>query len=219
MVARMSGIAARLVNSSPGFALIVAAVLCLGGKAAHAQSLAEAQAAPVGYWTPGWPLGFGGTVGEADGSGTYANFPGFDGRDSRFGGFSYARYNFPNGWFVGSERGELGLMGGLGQSAAFGSFGSSQGVQFGYNFQNTPVTVYAGFDTVKYNTGIGNPFTSSFDSSSSTLSGYSANVGIEFKPTSNVSVSLGMGYTQQPSGTINSLPVTGTSPYSLVGHQ
>ncbi|MBV9565252.1 MAG: hypothetical protein JOY90_33095 [Bradyrhizobium sp.] len=209
----MSGIAARPVNSSLGFALILAAVLCLGGRAA------QAQAAPLGYWTPGWPAGFGGAVSEAGNAGTYGNFPSFDGGDSRFGGFSYARYNLGNGWFVGSERANLGLMSGMSQSAAFGSFGplTSEGVQFGYNFQNAPVSVYAGFDTLKYNSGIGSPF-AGFDSTSGTLPGYSAHAGIEFKPTSNVSLSFGMGYTQQPSGTINSLPVTGTSPFALVGH-
>ena len=72
---------------------------------------------------------------------------------------------------------------GIGQNAAFGNLHalSYEGVQFGYNFQatgNLPVTVYAGFNTLKYNPGIGDPFTS-FDSSSSTQSGYTAHAGVE----------------------------------------
>jgi opacity protein-like surface antigen len=69
-------------------------------------------------------------------------------------------------------------------------------------FKNAPVTVYAGFDTLKYNSGIGSAF-SPFDSTSSTVPGYGAHAGVEFKPTSNLSLSLGFGYTQQ-SGRIDS---------------
>ena len=53
---------------------------------------------PLTYWTPGWPLGFSGdSVANA-----YGNFPSFDTRDSR--GFGATRYNFGNGFFVGSSR-------------------------------------------------------------------------------------------------------------------
>jgi len=68
------------------------------------------------------------------------------------------RYTFPNGWFVGNERGGMGLsLRDISQAGAFGS-PYSEGVQFGYNFKNAPVTVYAGFDTLKYNSGIGRAF-------------------------------------------------------------
>jgi opacity protein-like surface antigen len=162
----------------------------------------------VPYWTPGWPLGFGGTLADGQRANTYDNFRGFDaGNDA-----SYARYNFPSGWFVGSERRGIGLNG-FRQDAAFGNFGAltTEGVQFGYNFKNVPVAVYAGFDTLKYNTGIGNPF-SPFDSTSGTLPGYGANVGIEFQPTSNLSLSLGVGYAQQPG--ITSPLLSGASPFA-----
>lgn len=179
---------------------IALAALCLGGRTAHAQT------APVTYWTPGWPFGFGGAQTAGQSSNTYGNFPGFDFRDAG-GGFGYARYNFSNGWFVGSERGGLGLsMNGANQVGAFGNSLSYQGVQFGYNFQKSglPVTVYAGFDTLKYNTGIGSAF-SPFDATSGTLPGYSARAGIEFQPTSNVSLSLGFSYTDQSgSGRVDS---------------
>jgi opacity protein-like surface antigen len=194
---------------------LVLAALCLGGRTAHAQ------AAPVPYWAPGWPLGFGGSLPDGQGSNTYGNFPGFDG--SNAGSSSYLRYNFPNGWFVGSERGGIGLSG-FRQDAAFGNFGglTTEGMQFGYSFKNTsglPVTVYAGFDTLKFNTGIGSPF-SPFDSVSGTLPGYSARAGIEFQPTSNLSLSLGFGYTQQ-SGRIDSdtksPSLSNASQFDLVG--
>src|SRR3989442_11931187 len=131
---------------------LVAAMLCLGARAAHAQ------ASPMNYWIPGWPMGFSGDAGESPNA--YGNFPSFDFRDVG-NGSSYARYNFSNGFFVGSQRSSLGLSG-ISQSA-FGSFGSlySEGVQFGYSLKNgggLPVTFYAGFDTLKYNAGIGSPF-------------------------------------------------------------
>jgi opacity protein-like surface antigen len=194
------------------------AALCLGGRTAHAQ------AAPMTYWTPGWPIGFGDNLTVGQSANTYGNFPSFDGSDARGGGFSYMRYNFPNGWFVGSERGGMGLsVSGINQNAAFGNFASlyTEGVQFGYSFKNAsglPLTVYAGFDTLKYNAGIGGPF----DSMSSTLPGYSAHAGVEFQPASNVSLSLGVGYIQQSGridSEINSSLLPGASPLAFGGRR
>jgi opacity protein-like surface antigen len=201
-----------------GLALVLAA-LCLGGRTAHGQ------AAPVTYLIPGWPVGFGGnpTVGQS--ANIYGNFPGFDSSDARGGGSSYMRTNFPNGWFVGSEGGGMGLsMNSINQGAAFGNIGSLsyQGVQFGYNFENAgglPLKVYAGFDTLKYNTGIGGPF-APFDTNSGTLPGYSAHAGVEFQATPNVSLSLGVGFTQQSGridSDINSLSLVGASPFAISG--
>ena len=210
-MARMSIFSSRL-----GLALVLAA-LCLGGRTAHAQ------AAPVNYWIPGWPVGFGGNLTVGQGSNSYGNFPSFDGSDAR-GGFSSMRYNFPNGWFVGGEGGGMGLsMNGINRDGAFGNLGSLyyQGVQFGYNFQNTPLTIYAGFDTLKYNSGIGNPF-APFDTVSGTLPGYSAHAGVEFQPAPNVSLSLGFGYTQQSGridSDINSLLLPGASPFVASGRR
>jgi hypothetical protein len=168
----------------------VLAVLCLGERTAHGQ------AAPAPYWVPNWPFGFGGNL--TAGQNTYGNFLGFDSTDARGGGFS-----LPNGWFAVAEGGGMGLsMNGLSQYGALENIPSLnyQGAQFGYNFKSAgglPFTVYAGFDTLKYDTGIGSPVTP-FDTTSGTLTGYSARTGIEFQPAPNVSLSLGLGYTQLP---------------------
>jgi opacity protein-like surface antigen len=76
-----------------------------------------------------------------------------------------------------------------------------------------PVTFFAGLDTLKYGNGIGSslaPLTSGFSP------GTSAFGGVEFKPTSNLSLSFGVGYTQQDSGgmdsDINSSMLPGESP-------
>jgi opacity protein-like surface antigen len=192
-----------------GFALVVAA-FSLAGRPAQAQS------APVRYWTPGW-LGFGGNLNAGQGTNTDDNLQGFGGSDA--GGFASTRTNFPNGWFVGNERGGTGLsMNGINQAGAFGSF-YSEGVQFGYNFKNAPVTVYGGFDTLKYNSGIGSAFSSPFDSTSSTP-GYGVHAGVEFKPTPNLSLSLGVGYTQQSKridSDTRSPSLSNASQFDLVG--
>ena len=195
-----------------GFAFVALAV-SLGGQAAHAQSAAET------YWTPGW-LGFGGDLdtgqGSNQGSSTSGSVSGFDA--SSVGGLFSTRYNFTNGWFVGNERRGLGpSMSGLNEASAFGSL-YSEGVQFGYNFKNAPVTVYTGFNTLKYNPGFGSVL-APFDSTPF-AAGYSVNAGVEFKPTSNFSLSLDVGFTQRSSGRIDSDAASssqfGASQYDLV---
>jgi opacity protein-like surface antigen len=207
-----------MVPGRLGFAFVFAFVfalvaLCLNGQAAHAQD------ASVPYWTTGWQTGFGGGLAAGQ---RYGSIPGFDGSDGGSGSGSNfsARYNFSNGWFVGSERGGSGLsMNGFSQEGAWSNARplSYEGVQFGYNFTSAPVTVYAGFDSLKYNTGIGSSL-AGFDSMSSTVPGYSAHAGIEFRPTSNLSLSLGVGYAQQPGGIesgINSLSLPGASAFAF----
>ena len=189
--------------------IVVAAVLCMSGRG-------QAQAAnPLTYWTPGWPMGFSGDSVAS----TYGNFPSFDTRDSR--GFGVTRTNFGNGFFVGSSRTEMLGMNNIVTNAAFGNFGSlySEGSQFGYSFKGAngmPVSLYAGFSTLKYNNGFGpgSPF-AAFDAASGNLPVYNANAGIEFKPTANTSLSLGFSY-QGNSGAVgseNALP-PGANPFT-----
>jgi opacity protein-like surface antigen len=189
-----------------GLAFIVAA-LGFGAPAAQAQS------GPLGYWTPGWPIGYG-NMAASQNLDTYGNFPSFDGQ-----GAGYTRYNFKNGAFIGGEGGTTGLnMNGFSQSTTFGSLNYS-GVQFGYNLQNSPVTFFGGVDTFRYDTGIGGNPLAPF-SSASTNPGYTARAGVEFRPTSNVSLSLGMSYTQQSRGLDTDTPspsFSNTSQFDLVG--
>jgi hypothetical protein len=198
-----------IFSRKSGAALMFAA-LCLGAQTAHAQS------APVSYWLPNWPLGFGGTADADHIANGYANFPSFTSTDAR--GFSYSRINFGDGWFVGNMRGTTGL-GGFSQASAFGNFGSitTEGTQFGYTFKNNglPVSVFGGLSTLKYNSGIGNPFTQ-FDSQGNAASGYSAQAGIEIRPAANLSLSLGASFTQQPD--VNSLVLPGASPFGSGRH-
>jgi opacity protein-like surface antigen len=213
LMSRMSMFSGRLVLA------FVLAALCLGGRTAHAQT------SPLTYWTPGWPFGFSGTESTGQAANTYGNFPGFDFREAG-NGFGYARYNFSNGWFVGSERGPGWNSNGVNQIGAFNSL-SYEGVQFGYNFQKSgglPLSVYAGFDTLKYNTGIGSAF-SPLDSTGGTVPGYSARAGLEYQPTSNVSLSLGFGFTQQSGAgrvdsDINASALPGATPFAFSsGHR
>jgi opacity protein-like surface antigen len=186
--------------------LLALAALGLGGRAAHAQ------VAPLTYWIPGWPMGFGGNPAAGQDLNSYGNFPSFDGSDAR-GGFAYTHTNFSNGFFVASAGGSIGLgLSGFDQSGAFGNL-SYQSTQFGYNFQNTPLKIFAGFDTLNYDPGIGGSF-APIALTSGTQPAYGVHAGVEYQPTSNLSLSLGVGYTRQQSG-INSL--SGTSPFALVG--
>ena len=190
-------------GSRSGLAVVLAA-LCFG-------RTAGAQTASVTYSS--WPIGFHSNLTVGQGSSIYGSFAGFGGSDVR-GGFSTTRYTFPNGWFVGSGAGGLGFaMNGINQAGAFGTSLTTEGVQFGYNFQNgLPLTVYAGFDTLKYKPGIGSPF-APFDTTSGTLPGYRAHAGVEFSPAPNLSLSLDLGYTQAPARSeLNSLGLPGASP-------
>ena len=194
----MSSLAGKL-----GLAILLAA-LCLGGQTAHAQS------APVQYWLPSSSFGF-------SGPGSL----GLDGNDA-----PGARTNFPSGWFVGNTRSDFGLSG-FNRAAAFGNFGSlsSEGMQFGYNFKNAPLSIYSGFDTLKYDTGLGTSASgafAAFDRSATAPGAFSANAGIEYRPTSNLSLSLGVGVTQYQSqglvdSDIKSPLLPGQSPLAIGG--
>jgi hypothetical protein len=186
--------------------------VCFGGQAAHAQT------APLTYWTPGWPMGL--TDASGQGATTYGNFPGFN--FSETGSGSVARYNFSNGMFVGSERSMGFGMSGIAMGGAFGNL-RYEGTQFGYNFQNAPVTVFGSVGGLKYDSGLGTALSSSFNNpNSTTVAGYSSHVGVEFRPTSNLSLSFGAGFSQQGSGLVDSdihsdLP-PGASPLAF-GHR
>jgi hypothetical protein len=183
--------------SKRGFAILLA-VLCLlplGGRTARAQ------VAPVRYWIPGGPFGFGGSSTAGQVPDAYGNFPSFDAEGTRGGGFNFGRTNLPSGFFLGGASSSAGLSG-ISQAGAFGNAGgglSYDSVQFGYNFKGaggTPVTLFAGVDTLKYN-AISSP-------ASFTSGAYGVHAGLEFQPVPNVSLSFGVGYAQPQSGRIDS---------------
>ncbi|MCK1735919.1 hypothetical protein IVA79_18725 [Bradyrhizobium sp. 138] len=192
-----------MFNLARSCALAALAVLCLGGGAVHAQ------VAPLRYWIPGGPFGLGGGAGQS--SDAYGSFPSFNAGDGAW------RTSYANGFFVGSERGNLGLSG-FNQAGSAGNFSalSYDSTQFGYNTKTAggmPVTFFAGFDTLKFGNGIGSslaPLTSS------AAPGFGGFAGVEFKPTSNLSLSFGAGFIQQQSGRmdsdINSSMLPGESP-------
>jgi opacity protein-like surface antigen len=184
------------------------AALALGGATAHAQGVPYS-------WASGWSSGFGGNL-SAD-QGANANTSGDSAslaNNSAGVGAFMQRYSFSNNSFLGGPGfGGSGLSG-LNQTASFRSSFTYDGVQVGYNFKNSPVSIFAGFDTAKYNPGLGaNPF-SPFDTSANATPGYTARAGVEFKPTSNLSLSLGASFTQ--AGTDNSAVVLpGASPFGV----
>jgi opacity protein-like surface antigen len=166
---------------------------------------AHAQVAPVPYADSNWLLGLG---------------SGIEGSDDP------ARNGMPTGWFMTGTRGNFN-MSGFNRLGAFGNYSSlsSEGVQFGYALKNTPLSIYAGFDSLKYNTpntaASHNAF-AAFDSrAGATSGGFAVNSGIEFRPTSNLSLSLGASFSQQSSGLvdsdINSQLLPGQTPLAIGG--
>lgn len=175
--------------------------LTLGGWAA------QAQVAPVPYANSNWFLGLGNS--------------GLDSSDDP------ARNGMPTGWFMASKSSSFNISG-FNRLGAFGGYNSlsSEGVQFGYAMKNTPLSIYAGFDTLKYNaptSAASHGAFAAFDSKSTAASGaFSANAGIEYRPTSNLSLSLGVGVTQYGSqgmvdSDINSPLLPGQTPLAIGG--
>lgn len=163
-----------MVLRSLAFALVIAA-LGTGARLAHAQ------VAAVPYWMADMPIGFGGILSsDENANGAY-------------------RYKFSNGLFIAGGRSDFGVGSyGLNQAYAFNGLGSLsyEGMKFGYDFKNAPLSVYGGLNSMKFDIGpgAGSPF-AAFENTSGTVPGYNLNAGVEFRPTSNLSLSLGVGYT------------------------
>jgi hypothetical protein len=187
--------------------------------------MARAQSNPVPYWTTAWPAGFatGFIAGQSSNSYTsLSSLAALDGSSFAGGGSFSSRFDLPNGWFVGSERGGMALNGFAGGWGSMSSL-AYEGTQVGYNFTNldVPVSVYAGFGTLKYNNPIGSPL-AGFDQSSANIpQGYSAHVGVELRPTSNLSLSFGASFAQQPQydSSASALTSPALSPFALSGRR
>ena len=200
----MSGFSSKLALAT------VVAALGLGGPIAHAEGVPYA-------WASGWSSGFGGNLSADPGANANPNgeSAGFANNSAGVGAFTQ-RYSFSSNSFAGNGGFSGSGLTGLNQTAAFGSSITYDGVQVGYNFKNSPISVFAGFDTAKYNPGLGsNPF-SPFDTSSNASPGYTARAGVEFKPTSNLSLSLGASFTQAGTDNNNSAAILpGASPFGV----
>jgi hypothetical protein len=158
--------------------------------------IANAQTAPIQYWTPGWPVGFSNGSSDAASFESYGNFPSFIA--SGESGFFSRRYSTTNNW--SALGGGLGLQGISPYAASFGTL-TAEGSQFGYTFKSG-VSLYGGFDTLRADRG-SNAF-AAFESNSATLPLYRAHGGIEFQPAPNVSLSLGFSYAGQQSDRLDS---------------
>lgn len=147
--------------------LALAAVLYLTAPAA------QAQVAPIRYWIPGGPFGLGGETTTQ----YWGSTPDEDGFRK---GFSFSSYSIPASAFTG------------------GSGLSSDGAQYAYSFKSlgdTPVTFFGGVSSLRTTPDVFTSLVTPDFERSSTLA-TSINAGVEFKPTSNISLSLSAGYVQ-----------------------
>lgn len=163
-------------------ALAAAAVL------SFAASAAQAQVAPIRYWIPGGPFGFGGDTTTQ----YWGSAPDEDGFRK---GFSFSSYSLPaNSFNVPFSAGAFTVGSGL----------SSDGAQYGYSFKSigdTPVTLFGGVSSLRTTPDVFTSLVTPGFERSSTLA-TSINAGVEFKPTSNISLSLSAGFVQ-PSATLD----------------
>lgn len=178
--------------------VITAVMLCAGAR------MAQAQVAPVRYWIPGGPFGFGGGLSQSWQPLSWSDVPGFTTAADENGertGFAFRSYSAPVSSFASALN-----FGGIGGAGAFGNFSTlaSEGAQYGYSFKGVgglPVTLFGGVDTLTYKPDVFGQVTG-FSSAGGTAA-TAVNAGIEIRPTSNLSLSFSAGYTQR-SGLVDS---------------
>lgn len=175
------------------------------------------QAAPVRYWLPSWPIGFGSNLTVGRSSNTYSNFPRFDGGEGQGGGLFYTRDNFSTPkaapWAGARTESEPSTISPCCNTKACSSVTTCK-TRVGCHSRSMPVST-----PLKFGAANGEPF-APFDTISSTMPSYSAHAGLEFRPTPDVSLSLGFGYTQQSGrvdSEINSPSLPGASPFAFMG--
>ena len=149
-------------------------------------SAVRAQVAPFQYLIPGGPVGFGGSS-ETQYFGEAPDENGFR------KGFSFRSFSTPVSAF-GSGLAWSGVgAGGLNFSGL-----TTDGAQYGYTFKglgDMPVTLFGSVNTLKSNPDVFTSLVTPDFASSNTLA-TSVQAGVEFKPTSNISLSLSAGYVQ-----------------------
>jgi hypothetical protein len=149
-------------------------------------SAVRAQVAPFQYWIPGGPFGFGGSA-ETQYFGEAPDEDGFR------KGFSLRNFSAPVSGF-GS-----GLTWAGAGAPGFNLSGlTADGAQYGYSFKGlggTPVTLFGGVNTLRSNPDVFTSLVTAGFAGGNTLA-TSVQAGVEFKPTSNVSLSFSAGYVQ-----------------------
>lgn len=157
-------------------ALAAAAVL------SFAASAAQAQVPPIRYWIPGGPFGFGGDTTTQ----YWGSAPDEDGFRK---GFAFSSYSLPaNSFNVPFSAGAFTVGSGL----------SSDGAQYGYSFKgigDTPVTLFGGVSSLRTTPDVFTSIVTPGLQQSDTLA-TSVNAGVEFKPTSNLTLSLSGSFVQ-----------------------
>ncbi len=205
----MAIMAVRLIRNAAKAALIGATLL--------GASAAQAQVAPLQYWIPGGPFGFGSGAPDSDASG-WSAVPGFAAGESGRG-IVFRSFETPVSPFASGLS-----WSGLG---AFGNTGAlnAQGAQYGYAFRGVgdmPVTLFGGVSSLRSAPDtFSNLVTPGVDSGETLATSF--NAGIEFRPTSNISLSLSGSFVQPSAGNfdsdIRSPLLPGQSPMFLGGRR
>lgn len=172
----------REMMELPKYRIAVKCALALAAVLSLAASAAQAQVAPIQYWIPGGPFGLGGDVTTQ----YWGSAPDEDGFRK---GFSFSSYSIPaNSFNLPFSAGAFTAGSGL----------SSDGAQYGYSFKgigDTPVTLFGGVSSLRTTPDVFTSIVTPGLQPSSTLA-TSVNAGIEFKPTSNVTLSLSGSFVQ-----------------------
>ena len=138
------------------------------------------KSSPLSYWTPGWPLGFGGADVERE---RLCQLPELHEPPTRAASPISASISATAGSWAMSH-GTTSFGGHRPEAPSAASAGSRPKARSSATTSRTRgcrSRSLAGSTRLKYNSvGIGNPFTQ-FDSPNNAASGYSANVGVEFQ--------------------------------------
>jgi hypothetical protein len=172
----------------------------------------RAQVAPFQYAIPGGAVGFGGNA-ETQYFGEAPDEDGFR------KGFSFRSSSTPVSAF-----GSGFALGGAGAPGLNLTGLTADGAQYGYSFKgvgDTPVTLFGSVNTLRSNPDVFTSLVTPGFATSNTLA-TSVQAGVEFKPTSNLSLSLSAGFTQ-PSAPVDtdlrSQLLSGQQPMFLGGRR
>jgi opacity protein-like surface antigen len=169
--------------------MIFSRILCVAAALVMLASSARAQVAPVPYWSA--PFGFAGGTAIAGTDNEQVTFYGTTDEDGFRKGFSFRSYSYP----VSALASGFALSG----LTPLGSAGlASSGAQYGYSFRGAgdlPVTLFGGVNSLRTTQDVFSSLVNPGFDSSRTLA-TSVQAGIEFKPTSNMSLSLSANVVQ-----------------------